>query len=99
LHGERSIGELVEEFRRWVAMDVASHRWVYQRLQEWAVLPESSLGTGADATRLKLTIYQMHIPLKRFAFRLGVLRGMELVDDARWEERNATNTWKKALGA
>lgn len=98
LHGDRSIEELADEFRRWVAMDVASHRWVYQRLQEWATLPESSLGTGADATRLKLTIHQMHIPLKRFAFRHGVLRGLELVDDVHWEQRGPTGVWRQAIG-
>jgi hypothetical protein len=43
-----------------------------------------------------MTIYQMHVPLKRLAFRLGYLRGLELMEDARWEERKPSGLWRAA---
>lgn len=100
LYPDHTLADLVAEARAWINMDIASHRWIYQRLQEWSALPESVLGDPAspDTTRLKLTIFQMHIPLKRFAFRLGLLRGLDMVDDAHWQQRTAANTWKNALG-
>ena len=99
LHNGRSIEELAAEYRTWVSMDAASHRWIYQRLREWAGLPESAVRPirSPDAQRLKMTIYQMHIPLKRLAFRLGCLRGMELRDDARWLDRQPAGLWKKIV--
>ena len=99
LHDGRSVDELAAEYRTWVSMDGASHRWVYRRLRDWAGLPESALGAASspEAQRLKPTIYQMHIPLKRLAFRLGFLQGLELLDDARWEERQPVGLWKKIV--
>jgi hypothetical protein len=100
IHGERGVEEMAAEYRMWVRMDAASHRWVYQRMAEWAALPESALAhaAGADAARLKMTIFQMHVPLKRLAFRLGFLRGMELVADGAWLERQPRGLWRKAIG-
>ena len=62
-------------------------------------LPEDVLGTEGEASRQRMlmTIYQMHVPLKRLAFRLGFLRGMELVDDARWLERQPQGLWRKIV--
>lgn len=99
LHGGRSVEELAAEYRTWVSMDAASHRWVYERLREWAGLPESALGEAEspDARRLKLTIYQMHIPLKRLAFRLGFLRGLDLLGDEQWEQRQPSGLWKRGV--
>ncbi len=99
LHNGRSIDELAAEYRTWVSMDGASHRWVYRRLRDWAGLPESVLGaaSSSETQRLKPTIYQMHIPLKRLAFRLGFLRGLELLDDAHWQERQPAGLWKRVV--
>jgi hypothetical protein len=44
-----------------------------------------------------MTIYQMHVPLKRLAFRLGFLRGIDLVDDAHWQERRPASLWRKIV--
>ena len=100
IHGGRGVAEMAAEYRTWVRMDAASHRWVYQRLAEWAALPESALAqaAGVDAVRLKMTIFQMHVPLKRLAFRLGFLRGMELVADGVWLERQPRGLWREAIG-
>ena len=35
-----------------------------------------------------MAFYQMHVPLKRLAFRLGFLKGLKLTEDSRagWNE-------------
>jgi hypothetical protein len=66
-------------------------------MQAWAGLGEEVLGRGEGRRRVLETVYQMHVPLKRLAFRLGYLRGMELRADARWEERRATGLWRAAV--
>jgi hypothetical protein len=47
-----------------------------------------------DRQRLLMSLYQMHVPLKRFAFRQGFLRGLKLRDDACWKERVSTGAWR-----
>jgi hypothetical protein len=85
---------LAEEFDQWCTLDHASHRFVYQRFKEWAELPESVLPQDPIARRrLLMTIYQMHIPLKRLTFRLGFGRGMHLIDDHNWMERSPRSDW------
>jgi hypothetical protein len=99
LFGTRDLDYLARDFRIWTSMDAASHRWTYKRLVEWAPEPEGVLeeaGT-AERKRLLLTLYQMHIPLKRLAFRLGFLRGLELMDDSRWLDRGSHGLWKQAI--
>jgi len=98
LWGGKTAEELAREFRTWVAMDGASHKWIYERLAGWCGQPEAALGAGEGRERTLMTIYQMHVPLKRLAFRLGFLRGLELVEDGRWEERKAVGLWKKVVG-
>jgi hypothetical protein len=80
-------------------MDHSMHRWAYQRLRDWATKPEYSLGPPASPAReqLLMTIYQMHVPLKRLAFRLGFLRGLDLVDDAHWQLRQPAGLWRKIV--
>jgi hypothetical protein len=100
LFGQRGVDELAKDYRVWTSMDVASHRWIYQRFFEWSSQPDQALGVAGseERSRLLLTLYQMHIPLKRLAFRLGFLRGMELIDAPRWQERKPIGAWKQLLG-
>lgn len=98
LHGTIDPHSLSKPFRDWLAMDAAMHKWIFKRLQEWAALPETDAGTGKSRERLLMTIYQMHIPLKRLAFRLGYLRGLELLNDARWQERQPNGMWRSFVG-
>lgn len=98
LFGGKSVTELSPEFAAWVQMDRASHTWIYRRVQEWATLDARVLGEGPDRQRLLNTIYQMHIPLKRLAFRLGFLRGVASADDGAWAKRQPVGEWKIAIG-
>ena len=76
------------------------HRWIYQRLQEWAGMAAEALPRDAgERSRVLNTIYQMHVPLKRLAFRLGYLRGIELVRDEQWQERVPAGLWRKVVEA
>jgi len=96
LFGDRDIAA---DYRVWTSLDLPSHRWIYHRLSDWADQPESALGPAdsSQRRRLLLSLYQMHIPLKRLAFRLGFLRGLELTDDSRWLERGSRGLWKQAI--
>ncbi len=94
LHGTLDVAAMASQFRQWLQMDRAMHAWIYRRLGEWAALPSTELGKGEAWQRMLMTIYQMHVPLKRLAFRLGFLRGMEMVEDSRWMERKAVGLWK-----
>jgi hypothetical protein len=97
LFGSASAQELARRFESWVEVDGAMHRWIFQRTRAWATLDEGALGAGEARTRLLETIYQMHVPLKRLAFRLGFLRGMTLVEDARWQERVPAGLWRERI--
>ena len=99
LFAAHDLNALAEQFRAWTAMDTASHRWIYRRLADWADRPDNMLGPpqSEERRRMLLTLYQMHIPLKRLAFRLGFLRGLELQEDARWLERGTRGLWKQAI--
>ena len=100
LFGKKEAEALVREFDVWTRMDGTMHRWIYQRMQEWAGMPAGALPRDAlERERVLNTIYQMHVPLKRLAFRLGYLRGMALVRDERWQERMPAGLWRKVVGA
>jgi glycosyltransferase involved in cell wall biosynthesis len=98
LFGSDDLDAIASQYRTWVAMDVASHRWTYERLGEWLDRPAAVLGPeGFESRRMLMTLYQLHIPLKRLAFRLGFLRGLQLLDDSRWQERGARGLWRQAI--
>jgi hypothetical protein len=95
LFGTGDLDSIASDFRVWVSMDLASHRWTYQRLCDWVSQPQAALGEYRG--RMLMTLYQMHIPLKRLAFRLGFLRGLELMEDSRWLERGSRGLWREAI--
>ncbi len=97
VHGNHTCAALAGDYKHWITMDLPMHRWIYARLQEWSARPASTLNSLTDRGLTLTTIYQMHIPLKRLAFRLGFLRGLDLVDDAHWQERTPTGLWRKHL--
>jgi hypothetical protein len=96
LFGSADLDALARDYRVWTSMDGPSHRWTYRRFCDWAAHSQSVLGEerGEERKRLLATLYQMHIPLKRLAFRLGFLRGLELMDESRWLERGSRSLWK-----
>ncbi len=97
LFGDQSVAQLETEYRQWIKLDSAGHQHIWSRLVEWEKQPASTLGDGSARQRTLGTIYQMHIPLKRLAFRLGFLRGLELRDDALWQQRVPQGLWKQHL--
>jgi hypothetical protein len=78
-------------------MDLSMHRWIYRRMAEWTSIPMESLGPDPQRKRALMSIYQMHVPLKRLAFRLGFLKGMKLAEDSHWQERKAQSLWRSAV--
>ena len=59
--------------------------------------PATVLGTGPGRANMLHTFFQLHMPLKRLAFRLGFLRGVELMDDRNWEQRKPTGLWRSVV--
>jgi hypothetical protein len=99
LFGTTNLDALAAQYRAWTQMDLPTHSYIWQRMNEWVDLPESALGTGDARERLLMALYQMHIPLKRLAFRLGFLRGLELRDDIHWQQRRPAGLWKRVIGS
>jgi hypothetical protein len=99
LHGTRDVEALTHAFRDWVKMDAPMHRWIYQRMKDWTVVPAQALQClpAEQRRQVLLNIYQMHIPLKRLAFRLGFLKGMKLAEDCHWEERKVEGLWRSVI--
>jgi len=98
IFGTRDLEALARQYRAWVEMDGAMHRWIYERMKEWVSLPATALGEGESRQRTLMTLYQMHIPLKRLAFRLGFLKGLKLAEDSHWQERTPEGLWRKTTG-
>lgn len=99
IFGDAAADALGAQFRHWVTLDMPMHRFAFERLSAWARKPAQVLPTDAAARdELLMTIYQMHVPLKRLAFRLGFLRGLELLDPADWTARTPAGLWRKVLG-
>jgi hypothetical protein len=96
LHGTRDVEALTHAFREWVKMDVSLHRWIYERLKEWTAVPAAALQAlpGPQRQQVLMNIYQMHVPLKRLAFRLGFIKGMKMAEDLHWQERKAEGLWR-----
>lgn len=94
LFGAPSARDLAAQFEPWVKMDAPMHQWIYRRMQEWVARPESELDASPLATSMLSSIYQMHIPLKRLAFRLGFLRGMTITDP---QQRATTGLWRAVV--
>jgi hypothetical protein len=97
IFGTRDLQKLVLGYRDWVKMDAAMMRHIYRRLQEWTAVPADTLGAGEARQRLLMTIYQMHMPLKRLAFRLGFLKGIKLAEDCHWQERKPEGQWRSSV--
>jgi hypothetical protein len=83
----RAAKQIADDFRVKLRGDTSVYRRLYQRLREKLALPAERLGQGPARIRAIETLYQLHIPVKLLAFRLGFLRGMELADDRFWPQR------------
>lgn len=93
LFGTTDARALAQQFEPWVKMDAPMHQWIYRRMNEWVTRSESELSAPHGPSLLS-TIYQMHIPLKRLAFRLGFLRGMTISDP---QQRVTTGLWRDVV--
>jgi hypothetical protein len=95
--GTVTTNDLARRYNLWLAMDGPVHREAYHILQRWAVEPESRLGDPQSRVMMLSTLYSLHLPLKRLAFRMGFLGGMGTVDDSQWQSRQPQGLWRKIL--
>ena len=81
--------------RAWLQLDRAIYREMFGALKEWAALPQEAL--GGDRPRMLRTLFAMHLPLKRLAFRVGFLEGPKFADDSLWKSRRPLGLWRAFL--
>jgi hypothetical protein len=90
----RAADQIARDFQTKLQGDTTVYRRLYHRLREKLALPAETLGRGQTRLRSIETLYQLHIPVKLLAFRLGFLRGMELADDGCWQQRKPAGLWR-----
>ncbi len=93
----RSVEQIAADFRHKLAGDPSVYQRIYQRLHNNLVLPADTLGEGESRRRAIDALFQLHIPVKLLAFRLGFVRGMDLVDDIHWQARKPAGLWRAML--
>lgn len=91
----RALEQIASDFRLKLAGDTAVYRRLYGHLREQLALSAETLGQGPSRQHGIEKLYQLHIPVKLLAFRLGFLRGLELADDAFWRDRKPAGLWRK----
>jgi hypothetical protein len=95
----RAVEEIARDFEQKLQGDPKVYRSLFTRVREKLAQPAETLGQGPERTRGIETLYQLHIPVKLLAFRLGFLRGMELRDDSRWQERKPAGLWRQHVAS
>lgn len=94
LFGSGDPHALAAQYDTWVHMDAPMHQWIYRRTSHWLQKPERELESHPESQALLDAIYQMHIPLKRLAFRLGFLRGLTITNP---QDRQPTGLWQAVI--
>jgi hypothetical protein len=92
-----TVRQLAQRYSLWTMMDAPVHRSAYESLNRCAAERLERLADPQSRMMLLSALYNLHVPLKRLAFRLGFLKGMELVDDSHWPLRRPQGLWRKAL--
>jgi hypothetical protein len=90
----RTSAAIAADFQAKLAGDKALYPPLFRRLQEQFAQPSNGLGQG-DAHRQAIQrLYQLHLPLKLLAFRLGFVQGMQLCHDDNWLQRRPQGLWR-----
>jgi len=90
---------LAQRYQQWVLMDGPVHAAAYDSLSAWSRQPQSRLGDPESRALTLRALFDLHIPLKRLAFRVGFLKGLQLMQDAQWQMRRSQRLWNQALGS
>jgi hypothetical protein len=92
LMGGRVAEQIVRDFQEKLRGDTSIYQPLFRRLAYQLVQPAATLGPARQ--RALDLLYQLHIPVKLLAFRLGFLHGVEQVGDEHWRERRPTSLWR-----
>lgn len=90
----RSSAAIAADFQAKLAGDKSLYPPLFRRLQEQLTQPSSILGQGEVRRHAIQLLYQLHLPLKLLAFRLGFLQGLQWLDDNDWLERQPRGLWR-----
>jgi len=93
----RSVDAIARDFREKLAGDASIYRRIYDRIQDHLAKPAETLGHGAARKQAIEALYRLHIPVKLLAFRLGFLKGIDLVEDQHWQRREPTGLWRTKI--
>jgi len=90
----RSLQQLASDFRNALEANKAIYPPLFSHLQAKFALLRSTLGVGEVCRQSIQRLYQLHLPLKLLAFRLGLLQGIQWRHDRDWQERRAGGRWR-----
>jgi len=93
----RDVAQIAKDFQSRLAAGKSVQPQIYRRLKECELTPQANLGQGTEFQQKIQSLYQLHIPLKLMAFRMGFLRGLDLINDDQWQSRKPQGLWRDAL--
>jgi hypothetical protein len=90
----RTAAAITADFQAKLMGDKSLFPPLFQRLQEQFAQPVGVLGQGEARRQAIQRLYQLHLPLKLLAFRLGFLQGMQWLSDKDWFQRRPHSRWR-----
>lgn len=97
LMDHRRIDDIAGEFQRKVNDDKTAYKALYHHLQTRFAQPANTLDDGEVRDRNIQKFYQLLIPLRLLAFRLGFLEGLEWTEDQDWQKRHPNGRWRQRV--
>jgi hypothetical protein len=95
----RSVETIADDFRQKLAGDKTLYPPLFRHLQEKFTQPANTLGAGEGRTQAIQRLYQLHLPLRLLAFRVGFLQGLKWLQDQDWQRRRPSGLWRPWVGA
>ena len=97
LMANRCVETITRDFQAWSKGNKSMYPALYRKVRQACEMSEQTLGQGETRMSAMTALHQLHIPLKLLAFRLGFLRGLDLVDDEHWQARRAKGLWRSLV--
>lgn len=95
----RKLDDIARDFRLKLAGDKGLYPPLFELLQSKFTQPDIALGQGEVRWQSIQRVYQLQMPLKLLAFRLGLLQGLEWADDRHWLKRRPIGLWRRYCGS
>ena len=94
LMGGRTVESIAGDFREKLAGTKTIYPPLFRHLQEQCAPPAATLGQGEMCTQVIRRLYQLLMPLRLLAFRVGFLQGRKWTEDHDWLVRRPSGLWR-----